>query len=63
MTASEKKKILKQTIGDDIMIEDEIKLKELPLYDFEKVAIATNYFDLNNKLGQGGFGPVYKVGS
>ncbi|KAL0535111.1 hypothetical protein IC582_029434 [Cucumis melo] len=60
MTASEKKKILKQTIGDDIMIEDEIKLKELPLYDFEKVAIATNYFDLNNKLGQGGFGPVYK---
>lgn len=63
MTSSVKKKILKQSIVDDDMIEGEIKLEELPLYDFEKVAIATNYFDLNSKLGQGGFGPVYKVGS
>ncbi|XP_031738212.1 G-type lectin S-receptor-like serine/threonine-protein kinase At1g11330 isoform X2 [Cucumis sativus] len=60
MTSSVKKKILKQSIVDDDMIEGEIKLEELPLYDFEKVAIATNYFDLNSKLGQGGFGPVYK---
>ncbi|KAK2360561.1 G-type lectin S-receptor serine/threonine-protein kinase [Trifolium repens] len=36
------------------------KLQELLLYNFEKLATATNNFDLSNKLGQGGFGPVYK---
>ncbi|CAK9327385.1 unnamed protein product [Citrullus colocynthis] len=34
--------------------------QELPTYDFEKLAIATNNFHLDNKLGKGGFGPVYK---
>ncbi|VVB12209.1 unnamed protein product [Arabis nemorensis] len=33
---------------------------ELPLMDFEAVAIATNNFSNANKLGQGGFGIVYK---
>lgn len=37
------------------------KLQELLLYSFEKLAIATNNFHVSNKLGQGGFGPVYKV--
>jgi len=37
------------------------KLQELLKFDFQKVATATNNFDLSNKLGQGGFGPVYKV--
>ncbi|CAJ2670175.1 unnamed protein product [Trifolium pratense] len=36
------------------------KLQELLLYNFEKLAIATNNFHESNKLGQGGFGPVYK---
>ncbi|XP_054778568.1 G-type lectin S-receptor-like serine/threonine-protein kinase At1g11330 isoform X2 [Prosopis cineraria] len=36
------------------------KLPDLLTYDFEKVAMATNNFDQSNKLGQGGFGPVYK---
>ena len=45
------------------MIGDDIKLEEVPFYDIEKLAIATNNFALSNKLGQGGFGPVYKVGS
>ncbi|PNX86719.1 G-type lectin S-receptor-like serine/threonine-kinase, partial [Trifolium pratense] len=35
-------------------------IDELLLFDFEKLATATNNFDLSNKLGQGGFGPVYK---
>lgn len=37
--------------------------QELPTYNFEKLAIATNNFHLDNKLGKGGFGPVYKVAS
>jgi hypothetical protein len=37
------------------------KLQELLLYNFEKLATTTNNFHESNKLGQGGFGPVYKV--
>ncbi|KAI9079180.1 hypothetical protein K1719_038906 [Acacia pycnantha] len=33
---------------------------ELPLYDFAIIASATQNFSDDNKLGQGGFGPVYK---
>ncbi|KAK9901901.1 hypothetical protein M0R45_001858 [Rubus argutus] len=33
---------------------------ELVIYDFDSIIIATNNFDLTNKLGQGGFGPVYR---
>ncbi|THG17319.1 G-type lectin S-receptor-like serine/threonine-protein kinase SD1-29 isoform X1 [Camellia sinensis] len=32
---------------------------ELPLLDFDKVLVATNNFSSTNKLGEGGFGPVY----
>nr|POE96167.1 g-type lectin s-receptor-like serine/threonine-protein kinase [Quercus suber] len=38
---------------------DQVKVQELPLFNFEKLASATNNFHLSNKLGQGGFGPVY----
>ncbi|RDX99967.1 Pentatricopeptide repeat-containing protein, partial [Mucuna pruriens] len=33
---------------------------ELPLFNFSCVVLATNNFSEENKLGQGGFGPVYK---
>ncbi|KAL8064484.1 hypothetical protein ABFX02_01G094200 [Erythranthe guttata] len=33
---------------------------ELPLYDLSTISKATHNFSLNNKLGEGGFGPVYK---
>ncbi|KAK3415437.1 hypothetical protein EUGRSUZ_H01063 [Eucalyptus grandis] len=33
---------------------------ELPLFGLSTVAIATNYFSTDNKIGEGGFGPVYK---
>ncbi|XP_050287976.1 G-type lectin S-receptor-like serine/threonine-protein kinase At1g11330 isoform X2 [Quercus robur] len=42
--------------GDNL---DQVKVQELPLFNFEKLASATNNFHLSNKLGQGGFGPVY----
>ncbi|WVZ99117.1 hypothetical protein U9M48_044464 [Paspalum notatum var. saurae] len=37
--------------GDDL---------ELPIYDFKTIAVATDGFSTENKLGEGGFGPVYK---
>ncbi|XP_057764767.1 receptor-like serine/threonine-protein kinase SD1-8 [Salvia miltiorrhiza] len=40
-----------ETAGDEI---------ELPLYDITTLEIATNKFSDENKLGQGGFGIVYK---
>ncbi|KAL6553910.1 hypothetical protein OROMI_019583 [Orobanche minor] len=33
---------------------------KLPIYDLSTVTKATNSFSNNNKLGEGGFGPVYK---
>ncbi|KAM5585811.1 G-type lectin S-receptor-like serine/threonine-protein kinase [Rosa sericea] len=33
---------------------------ELPLFDLSTIETATNKFSINNKLGEGGFGPVYK---
>lgn len=36
---------------------------ELAMFNFNHVAAATNNFSSENKLGQGGFGHVYKVKS
>ena len=41
--------------------EDEMEDLELPLFEFDTIAEATDNFSSSNKLGQGGFGPVYKV--
>lgn len=35
---------------------------ELPMFDFNTLTMATNNFSEANKLGQGGFGIVYRVG-
>lgn len=34
---------------------------DLPLFDWLTVASATNDFAFTNKIGEGGFGPVYRV--
>ncbi|KAI3675447.1 hypothetical protein L1987_85037 [Smallanthus sonchifolius] len=34
---------------------------ELPLFGLSAILKATNNFSINNKLGEGGFGPVYKA--
>ncbi len=42
-----------------VAVEDEDL--ELPLFDLYSIATATNNFSFTNKIGEGGFGPVYKV--
>ena len=34
---------------------------QLPFFSLSSILIATDRFSEANKLGQGGFGPVYKV--
>ena len=34
---------------------------DVPIFDFESILAATDNFSEENKLGKGGFGPVYKV--
>jgi len=34
---------------------------DIPIFELSTIAIATDNFSIDNKLGQGGFGLVYKV--
>ncbi|XP_049385510.1 G-type lectin S-receptor-like serine/threonine-protein kinase At1g11300 isoform X4 [Solanum stenotomum] len=44
-------------IKDDI---NQVKIEDITLYNFDMLANATDRFHSASKLGQGGFGPVYK---
>ncbi|XP_068651282.1 G-type lectin S-receptor-like serine/threonine-protein kinase At4g03230 [Aristolochia californica] len=41
-------------------LDGEKKVHEVTFYNFESITAATNNFSTSNKLGQGGFGVVYK---
>ena len=41
--------------------EDEITIVESLQYNFDTIRVATSDFSDSNKLGQGGFGVVYRV--
>ncbi|KAL2495146.1 G-type lectin S-receptor-like serine/threonine-protein kinase [Forsythia ovata] len=45
------------SLGDDM---SNVSIEELPLFKFEMLVNATDNFHDGNKLGKGGFGPVYK---
>ncbi|PUZ39820.1 hypothetical protein GQ55_9G372900 [Panicum hallii var. hallii] len=45
--------------GDEELVWDG-KNSEFTVFDFEQVLVATDHFSEENKLGQGGFGAVYK---
>ena len=40
---------------------DQATNRELKIFNFQTIAAATDNFSTANKLGEGGFGPVYKV--
>ncbi|XP_039169815.1 G-type lectin S-receptor-like serine/threonine-protein kinase At1g61500 [Eucalyptus grandis] len=50
--------LLRDTAWKDQMKEDDTS--NLVVYDFDSIRLATDNFNVKNKLGQGGFGPVYK---
>jgi len=41
--------------------ESDISTTDSLVYDFKTIEAATNKFSTSNKLGEGGFGAVYKV--
>ena len=47
----------------ELLEDGDIRKKEvkMPLFSFASVSAATDNFSDANKLGEGGFGPVYKV--
>ena len=47
-------------MGSSEFKEDE-KGIDVPFFDLESILLVTNSFSDANKLGQGGYGPVYKV--
>ncbi|TYG82344.1 hypothetical protein ES288_D01G080400v1 [Gossypium darwinii] len=51
---------VKDTNLNDREDKDENEDMELAVFKFGTIAQATDSFSFNNKLGQGGFGPVYK---
>jgi hypothetical protein len=52
-------------INEEMNTNNNMKKKEkdfeLPLFSYESVSAASNNFSAVNKLGEGGYGPVYKV--
>lgn len=55
---AEKMKAILETSPNNNGEEEDLKL---PLFDLSTMSRATNNFSEANKLGQGGFGAVYKV--
>lgn len=51
----------KDLIGTSEFTEEDKKGIDVPFFEFESILAATNDFSKANKLGQGGYGPVYKV--
>ena len=45
----------------DYVEESAVEDLELPYFDMVTISAATNHFASDNKIGQGGFGTVYKV--
>uniref|UniRef100_A0A453MLD0 non-specific serine/threonine protein kinase n=1 Tax=Aegilops tauschii subsp. strangulata TaxID=200361 RepID=A0A453MLD0_AEGTS len=53
-------KSTRQFQEDELVWEMEAELSEFSVYEFRQILEATSNFSEENKLGEGGFGPVYK---
>ncbi|CAL5408415.1 unnamed protein product [Camellia sinensis] len=53
-------RVNKENRRKDFEMVDSMDTSELPIIGFDKILAATNNFSTTNKLGEGGFGPVYK---
>ena len=57
--------LLSGKMENDVMIDQNIEGQsedlEVPFFSLATIATATNNFSSNKKLGEGGFGLVYKV--
>lgn len=52
---------MESNVRRDQSIEGRKEDLELPFFDLATIAKATNNFSIDNKLGEGGFGVVYRV--
>ncbi|KAI3674862.1 hypothetical protein L2E82_51864 [Cichorium intybus] len=52
---------LRHLVDPGILSAEDRKGIDVPFIEFKTILSATDNFSLANKLGQGGFGPVYKV--
>ena len=52
---------MKGLIGLGSLEEKDIEGIEVPCYTYASILAATDNFSDSNKLGRGGYGPVYKV--
>ncbi|CAL5411067.1 unnamed protein product [Camellia sinensis] len=53
-------RVKRENMRKDFKMVDSVDTSELPIIDFDKILVATDNFSTTNKLGEGGFGPVYK---
>ncbi|THG20546.1 hypothetical protein TEA_010210 [Camellia sinensis var. sinensis] len=53
-------RVNKENRTRDLEMADSMDTSELPIIGFDKILAATDNFSTTNKLGEGGFGPVYK---
>ena len=58
---SRSKNLLGTNFLEETELDDSTKDSDVPLFDLHTIAVATANFSVDNKLGQGGFGSVYKV--
>jgi hypothetical protein len=61
LRALDNEKHVKDLIDTGQFREEDEKDIDVPYFDLDSILVATDNFSDANKLGEGGYGPVYKV--
>lgn len=48
-------------ISPGTLLRKSMNKRDSPIFNFDQIVVATEKFNPGNKIGEGGFGPVYKV--